>query len=110
MEVHIFRATSSPCVANLFLRRTATANARKFSPHVVAVVEKNFYVDSALPSVSSDISATRVAADLAEMLEQGRFCLTQFISNSEKVLSSIPVERIEMPHLDTGLDELPVMN
>ena len=75
MEVHIFGATSSPCVANLILRKTATDNAKKFSPEVAAVVEKNFYVDDALPSFSSDVLATRAAADLAEMLRHGGFRL-----------------------------------
>lgn len=108
MEVHIFGATSSPCVANSVLRRTATDNAKKFSPEVAAVVEKNFYVDDALPSFSSNALATRVAADLAEMLEHGGFHLTKFMSNSKEVLSSIPVERRAAPNLDVELNELPV--
>ena len=105
MEVHIFGATSSPCVANSVLRRTATDNAKKFGPEVAAVVEKNFYVDNAL---SSNTLATRMATDLAKILDHGGFCTAKFMSNSKEVLSSIPVQRRATPNLDLRLDELPV--
>lgn len=108
MEVHIFGAASSPCVANSVLRRTAADNAKKFGPEVAAVVEKNFYVDDALPSFSSNTLATRMASDLAKMLDHGGFCLAKFMSNSKEVLSSIPVQRRATPNLDLRLDELPV--
>ena len=108
MELHIFGATSSTCVANSVVRRTATDNAKKFGPEVAAVVEKNFYVDDALPSFSSNTLATRIATDLNKMLHHGGFCLAKFMSNSKEVLSSIPVQRRATPNLDLRLDELPV--
>ena len=73
MEVHIFGATSSPCVANSVLRRTASDNAKGFSPEVPAIVERNFYVDDALPSFSDGDSAIKAASNLVDILGRGGF-------------------------------------
>ena len=108
MEVHIFGATSSPCVANSVLRRTACDNAKGFSPKVPAIVERNFYVDDALPSFSDEDSAIKAASNLVEILGRGGFRLTKFMSNSKDVLSTMPVERRALPDLSLHLDELPV--
>ena len=108
MEVKIFGATSSPCVAHSVLRRTASDNAKGFSPEVPAIVERNFYVDDALPSFSDRDSAIKAASDLVEILGRGGFHLTKFMSNSKDVMSAIPVERRALPDLSLHLDELPV--
>ena len=54
------------------------------------------------------LAATRMATDLAEMLDHGGFCLAKFMSNSKEVLSLIPVQRRATPNLDLRLHELPV--
>ena len=41
MQVHVFGAASSPCVANSSLQRVADDNADAFGPSVVAAVKKN---------------------------------------------------------------------
>ena len=108
MEVHIFGATSSPCVTNSVLRRTAADNAERFERGVTAIVEKNFYVSDALPSFKDENLAARAASSLAEMLGSGGFRLTKFMSNSKDTLSKIPAERRAKPELNLDLDELPV--
>ncbi|XP_022784666.1 LOW QUALITY PROTEIN: uncharacterized protein LOC111325175 [Stylophora pistillata] len=108
MEVHIFGATSSPCVANSVLRRRAADNAKRCEKGVTAIVEKNFYVDDALPSFKDENLAARAASSLAEMLVSGGFRLTKFMSNSKDTLSKIPAERRAKPELNLDLDELPV--
>lgn len=50
MQVHIFGAASSPCVAKSTLRRLADDNADDFNPSVIAAIKGNFYVDDAPPS------------------------------------------------------------
>ena len=61
MQVHIFGAASSPCVANSTLRRVADDIAQDFSPSVIAAIKGNFYVDDALPSENDEQSAIHLA-------------------------------------------------
>ncbi|KAL9979137.1 hypothetical protein ACROYT_G016752 [Oculina patagonica] len=68
MQVHIFGAASSPCVANSTLRRVADDNAEDFSPSVIAAVKRNFYVDDALPSQNDEQSAIHLAQDMVNIL------------------------------------------
>ena len=106
MEVHVFGATSSPCVANSVLRRTASDNAKGSNPEVPAIVERNFYVDNALPSFSDGDSAIKAASNLVDILERGGFHLTKFTSNCKDVMSAMPAERRALPDLSLHLNEL----
>ena len=81
MQVHIFGAASSPCVANSTLRRVADDNAEDFSPNVIAAIKGNFYVDDALPSENDEQSAIHLARDMVDVLARGSFNLTKFTSN-----------------------------
>lgn len=108
MNVHIFGAASSPCVANSALRQAADDSAHSFNPNVVEAIKRSFYVDDALPSLSDEPTAVSLAADLINILECGGFHLTKFMPNSKNVLASIPAERRAAPELNLELDELPV--
>ena len=88
MQVHIFGAASSPCIANSTLRRVADNNAEEYSSSVITAVKKNFYVDDALPSENDEQSTISLAHDMVELLAQGRFNLTKFMSNSKRLLSA----------------------
>ena len=76
MQVHIFGAASSPCVANSTLRWVAHDNAEDFSPSVIAVIKGNFYVDDALPSENDEQSAIHLAQGMVDVLARGSFNLT----------------------------------
>ncbi|XP_053377557.1 uncharacterized protein LOC123564742 [Mercenaria mercenaria] len=52
MTVHLFGATSSPSCAAYSLRRTASDNAKEFSDDTVKTIERDFYVDDLLKSVT----------------------------------------------------------
>ncbi|XP_028513775.1 uncharacterized protein LOC110239139 [Exaiptasia diaphana] len=108
MQVHIFGATSSPCVVNSTLRRAADDNADNFSEETVAAVKQNFYVDDGLPSCSDTASAITLANQMTDLLNRGGFNLTKFTSNCKDVLASIPTPKRAKPELDLDLDELPV--
>ena len=56
MLVHLFGAISSPASANFALRRTATDNKHCFPGAVINTVERNFYVDDCLKSLSLRMS------------------------------------------------------
>ena len=51
MQVHIFGAASSPCIANSTLLRVTNDHDEDFNSSVAAVKD-NFYVDDALPSAN----------------------------------------------------------
>ena len=106
MQVHLFGATSSPSCANFGLRRTAEDNEEKFSRDVIETVKQNFYVDDCLKSVKTEDIAITLADQLSKLLQKGGFRLMKWLSNSRKVIESIPqseraksVKMLDFEHL-----------
>ena len=101
MVVLLFGAASSPACSNFALRRTAEDNVEHFSKEVISTVRNNFYVDDCLKSLPADLRA---------LLLRGGFKLTKWISNSRRVLETIPVDERakEAKTLDLSKDGLPV--
>ncbi|XP_053376744.1 uncharacterized protein LOC128547687 [Mercenaria mercenaria] len=89
MQVHLFGATSSPSCTAYALKRTAADNANSYEPEVISTVNKNFYVDDYLKSVSSEKKAVKLARDLQSLMSLGGFRLTKWLSNSRKVIDLI---------------------
>jgi hypothetical protein len=87
MLVHLFGATSSPSCANFALLKTADNNSEHFDEKVTDTVRRNFYVDDCLKFVGDDSQATVLAS---ELLAKGGFRLTKWMSNSSKVVASLP--------------------
>ena len=92
MTVHLFGAKSSPTCADFALQKTASDNADQFNETVVETIKRNFYVDDCLKSVPSEDDAIPLVKDLCEILQKGGFHLTKWVSNSTKVVASIPEE------------------
>ena len=90
MRVHLFGGASSPSCANFALKKTAKDNQTDFSPKVIETVERNFYVDDCLKSVGREDEAVDLARQLRELLARGGFKLTKWLSNSRKVMESLP--------------------
>ncbi len=89
MQVHLFGATSSPsCYA---LKKTAHDHEAEFDEETIKTVDKNFYVDDCLKSVSTTNKAVNLANQLTALLAKGGFHLTKWMSNSREVLATIPV-------------------
>ena len=86
MLVRLFGAISSPASANFALRRTAADNKHCFPGDVINRVERNFYVDDCLRSLSSEATAITHVHDLQSLLSRGGFKITKWISNSRKVV------------------------
>ena len=108
MMVHLFGATSSPSCANFGLRRTAEDNCQEFSKEAVDSVQDNFYVDDCLKSVPSETEAVGLVNELRTLLSKGGFRLTKWISNSRKVIDSIPLSERAGSVKDLLLDQLPI--
>ena len=110
MTVHLFGAGSSPGCSNFALKRTAEDGEREFGAKAAETLRKNFYVDDALSSVPTEKDAVELVQAVKEMCAKGGFKLTKFVSNSRKVMMSVPAEdrAKEIKGLDLGSDKLPI--
>ena len=105
IQVHIFGAVSSLCVANSTLRRVADDNADDFSLSVIAAIKGNFSVDDALPSENDEQPAIHLARDMVDILARGSFNLTKFTSNSKEVLKTVPSDKLFNQRLNLELED-----
>ncbi|XP_068684442.1 uncharacterized protein [Montipora foliosa] len=109
MVGHLFGKASSPACSNFALRKMAEDNSDHFPRKVVSSINKNFYVDDCLKSLPSTEEALQHASDLKCLLSRGGFHLTNWVSNSRRVLDAIPeAERAkEVKNLDLSKEDLP---
>ncbi|KAK3739937.1 hypothetical protein QZH41_015978, partial [Actinostola sp. cb2023] len=110
MQVMIFGAAASPCMANYVLRKTAIDNCDdpSFNVDTIESVEKNFYMDDFLKSVQDEATAIRLCQEITSLLARGGFRLTKWVSSSREVLSQIPTEEKANPSIDLNFDDLPI--
>ncbi|XP_072171694.1 uncharacterized protein [Diadema setosum] len=110
MCVHLFGGTWCPSVCSFALRRTSEDQDAEFSPEAVNVVKRNFYVDDCLVSVKEEDKAVQLVDELKRMLKGGGFNLTKWLSNSPKLMESVPVHdrAKEVEGLDLTYDALPI--
>ena len=108
MLVHLFGATSFPSYANFCLRRTADDNQDVLSKEVIDTVRRNFYVDDCLKSVRNEVEAIPLVSDLGELLSKGGSRLTKWISNSRRVIESLPISERAVSVKDHLLVQLPI--
>ena len=72
------------------IKRTAKDNKEGFDTETTNTLERNFSVDDCLKSVETEEKAIHLAKDLRQLLQKGGFRLTKRMSNSRKVLESLP--------------------
>ncbi len=107
MVKHVFGATSSPSCANLCVKKIASLNEGKFDPETVKAVERNMYVDDLMKSVPDVQTANRLVAQLIELMKNGGFRLTKWISNDRQVLVAIPESEKASSVVSLNMDDLP---
>ena len=71
-------------------------------------MKRNFYVDDCLKSVGSDDNAIRLPRQLRELLARGGIKLTKWLSNSRKVIESLPESKRAAQVKTLDFDKLPV--
>ena len=89
MQTHVFGARCLPCCATFALRKTAEDN---LTGETLIAVRNNTYVDDLCVSCGSIEEASQLIKQLCNLLKSGGFRLTKFLSNSNEVVSSIPLE------------------
>ncbi|XP_030585762.1 uncharacterized protein LOC115780619 [Archocentrus centrarchus] len=92
MKVHLFGAASSPGCANYGLKHLAAISRENFSKKSVSFIERNFYVDDGLTSVSTETEGIQLVNEARQLCSRGNLKLHKFTSNSKNVLSSVPEE------------------
>lgn len=72
-------------------------------------VLRNFYIDDCLKSAPTEEEAVALVKNLRDLCMEGGFNLTKWVSNSRKLLSSIPAEHraSELKDLDLTHNSLP---
>ena len=108
MLVHVFGATSSPSCTSVCLKKTAEDNKDKFPMDIVQTVNRNFYVDDCLKSMSTSDDARRLVSQLSKLLSMGGFHLTKWVSNDREVLASIPQCERAKSVVNLDLEDLPI--
>lgn len=91
MTSHLFGEIWCSSSSSFALRRTPV-DCDYASPYVKDTVEKAFYVDDCLKSVSKKDDARMIIRDTPRVLRYGGFNLTKFIVNDLSILSDIPEE------------------
>ena len=91
MNAHIFGGVWCACIATYAMRKTLE-DQKVEDEFVVDVVNRSFYVDDCLRSVSSVEEAKKVVVDVKQVLQEGGFNLTKFVTNDEEVLATIKEE------------------
>lgn len=93
MAVHLFGASSSPGCANFGLKYLAQQHKAEY-PSASAFIQKNFYVNDGLTSVSTISEATNLILEAQGLCENAGLRLHKFNSNKRDVLSCVaPSER-----------------
>ena len=93
MNVHIFGAMSSPSSSNFALRQAADDGEPKYGEDAAYSLRKNFYVNDLLKSVEQEDQASSILPRIHGMCEEGGFNLTKVVSNSERLMSCVAIEK-----------------
>ncbi|XP_054867909.1 uncharacterized protein LOC129347292 [Amphiprion ocellaris] len=109
MRVHVFGNSPSPSVAIYGLRRAIKEGAHKHGADTVKFVERHFYVDDGLISVSTDNKAISLLQRTQASLSESNLRLHKFASNSSAVLQAFaPEDRAVLKDLDLSDEATPV--
>lgn len=113
MKVHLFSAASSPGCANFGLKHLATQGHGQYNEDTIRFIQRNFYVDDGLISVQTEAEAIQLIKESRALCYTGKLRLHKFVSNSTKVMASIPEEEhalvknmnvsLSLPHLERAL-------
>ena len=107
MVRHVFGATSSPSIANLCLKKAASANREEFDQETVRTIERNMYVDDLMKSTRSTESAIVLVGQLIKLMKNSGFRLTKWLSNDRGVISGIPESERPLSVVSLEIDDLP---
>ena len=92
LTVQAFGLRSSPSIASYVVRRTARDNEDSYERATIDAARTSFYVDDFLKSVDTETEAIKMVSEMTELMKQGGFRLTKWLSTHQAVVDSIPTE------------------
>ncbi|CAM1329634.1 Uncharacterised protein r2_g3880 [Pycnogonum litorale] len=109
MMVHPFGGVWGSSTANYALRRTADDNRNRYPSEVSVSVLSDFYVDDWLMSTESAAKAITLVQSVKDILEQGGFKLTKFLSTDKNVMKlTLAEDRVKcVTDVDLDIHGLP---
>ncbi|KAK3743580.1 hypothetical protein QZH41_001384 [Actinostola sp. cb2023] len=110
MNVHLFGNGPSPAVATFGLRKTASSHGEEISgEEVESFVNRNFYVDDGLASLSTPKQAIDLVSKAQAVLATSNLRLHKVVSNSIEVVEAFPTtdRAKDLRDLDLHQDSLP---
>ncbi|XP_052406346.1 uncharacterized protein LOC127952103 [Carassius gibelio] len=110
MRVHLFGNSPSPAVAVYGLRRAAKKAEADNGSDARRFIEREFYVDDALKSFSTEEEAVSVLGRAQKMLATSNLRLHKIASNRMAVIEAFPFEdrTKDINSLDLFVDDLPI--
>ena len=110
MQVHLFGAGSSPGCVNFGFKQAAHDGEEEFGTEAADFLQRNFYVDDGLKSLSTVSATTRLIQNSQAMCAKAGIRLHKFVSNTKEVLKTIPPEDRAngLQDLDLKFDQLPI--
>nr|XP_055053880.1 uncharacterized protein LOC129439016 [Misgurnus anguillicaudatus] len=110
MKVHVFGNSPSPAVAIYCMRKAAQEGEKEHGTDAKRLVEKQFYVDDCLSSVTTAEDAIDILTRTREMLAEYNLLLHKIASNDKQVVNAFPVEdrAVSIKDLDLSTETLPV--
>ena len=96
MNVHLFGKVDSSCIANWALRKSGEDSTED----VKFVLNNNFYIDDYIKSMSNEKDLISLTCKVVSVLKCHGFNLKKFISNSEKVLQSLPQSTLNQKYVN----------
>jgi len=91
MKAHIFGGIWCACVATYAMRRTVKDQGIQ-DEFVEETINKAFYVDDCLKSVKKREDGEKIVKEVKDVLKEGGFNLTKFVTNDEILLQEIDEE------------------
>ena len=108
MNVHLFGKKDLPCCSQWTLKQTVLEKGCKYPQRVSDTILENFYVDNFLDSFVSEQEAIETMYKIRELLSALGFNLTKFLSNSHKILKSLPNSILLSKLVDLDLNKIPL--
>ena len=108
MNVHLFGKKDLPCCSQWTLKQTVLEKGCKYPQRVSDTILENFYVDNFLDSFVSEQEAIETMYKIRELLSALGFNLTKFLSNSHKIVKSLPNSILLSKLVDLDLNKIPL--